>query len=74
MRTRTCVGHHGIKCRSTDTMHDKTHTMMTKNVAFMSHNRAVSQLQTSEVQLESCVVPMQHRPLQTGCFNSYDNS
>lgn len=47
-----------------------THTVMTNNVGFMTHNRAVSHLQTSELQLETCVVPVQHRPLQTGHFNS----
>lgn len=49
------------------------HTAMTNNVGFMSHNRAVSHLQTSELQLEMCVVPVQHRPLQTGHFNSLNS-
>lgn len=49
------------------------HTVMTNNVGFMSHNRAVSHLQTSELQLETCVVPVQHCPLQTGHFNSLNS-
>lgn len=45
-----------------------TQMMMTNRAGFMSHNEAGSHVQTSEVQLETRGVPVQHRPLQTGHF------
>lgn len=73
--TCICASQHGIRvakppqCKPSRT---HTHTQRWWNkVRSLGHNKAVSHSQTSELQLQMCIVPVQHRPLQTGYFTGW---